>query len=91
MIVMICVEQFSKMVQLLPLSESYVHTMADKFLSMVASQHRLLEYIMNNDDPHFCSHFWDDLMSLLNMKLIFSIASHPQTNRIAEVMNQKIK
>ena len=61
--------------------------MADKFLSMVVSQHGLPEYIMSNHDPHFHGHFWDELKSLLNTKLTFSMALQPQTDRIAEVTN----
>ena len=61
--------------------------MADKFLSTVVSQYGLPECIMSDHDCQFCGHFWDELMSLLDMTLTFSIASHPQTNGIAEVMN----
>ena len=55
--------RFSKMVQLVPLQESDAHTIADKFLSIVVSQHGLPEYIISNHDPHFCGHFWDELLS----------------------------
>ena len=61
--------------------------MADKFPSMVFSQHGLPEYTMSHCDPRFCGHFWDKLLSLLDMTLIFSRALHPQTDGIAEVMN----
>ena len=75
------------MVQLVPLQESDACTIADKFLSMVVSQHGLPECIMSGHDPHFCCHFWDDLMSFLNITLTFSMALHPQTDEMAEVMN----
>ena len=61
--------------------------MADKFLSIVASQHRLPEYITSDYDPHFHGHFWDELISLLDMKLTFIIALHPQTDGIAQEKN----
>ena len=75
------------MVQLVPLKESDTCTVAEKFLSMVVSQHRLPEYIMIDCDLHFSGHFWDDLMSLLHMTLTYRTASHPQTDGIAEVPN----
>ena len=62
--------------------------MADKFLSMVVSYHGLLECITLSDhDPHFYGHFWDELISLQDMILTFSMASHPWTDGIDEVMN----
>ena len=87
MMVMMCIDRFSKMVQLVPLWESDIHTIADKFLSTVVTQHRLPECIMSDHNPHFCGHFWEELMSLLDMMLTFSMASHPQTDGIAEVTN----
>ena len=89
--VMICIDRFSKMVQLVPLQESDACTIADKFLSTVASQHRLPEYITSNHDPHFSGHFWDEIVSLLDMTLTFSMALHPQIDGKAEVTNHIIK
>ena len=79
------------MVKLVLLQESNAHTMADRFLSMVVSQHRLPEYIMSNHDPHFHSHFWDELLSLLDMIFTLSMDSHPHTNRMAEVIKHTMK
>ena len=89
--VITCIEKFSNMVQLVPLQESDTRTVAEKFLSTVVSQHGLPEYIMSNHDPHFCSHFWEELISLLDMKLIFSMALHPQTDGMVEVKNHTIE
>ena len=40
---------------------------------------------MSNHDPHFLGNFWDDLISLLDMTLTFSMDLHPQTDGMAEV------
>ena len=88
---MICIDRFSKMIQLVSLKKSDAATVTNKFVTMVVSWHGLPEYIMSNYDPHFCGHFWDELMFLLNMTLTFSMASYPQTDRIAEVMNYTMK
>ena len=61
--------------------------MAEKFLSMLVSQHKLLKCITNDYDSQFCIHFWDELINLLFTTLTFSIALHPQTNGTAKVMN----
>ena len=58
---------------------------------MVASQHRLPECITGDHDPRFCRHFWEELMSLLDMALTFSMACHPQTDGIAEVTNHTME
>ena len=85
MIVITCMDRFSKIVQLVPLQESDALTIADIFLSMVVSQHRLPECITSHCDPCFCGYFWDELMSFLDMTLIFSMVLHPQTDGMAEV------
>ena len=58
---------------------------------MVVSQHELPEYIMSDHDPYFYGHFWDRLISLLDTTLIFSMALHPYSDRMAEVMNHTIE
>ena len=54
MIVITCVDYFSKMVHLVPLQECDARTVADKFLSMIVSQYGLLECILSDYDP--CLH-----------------------------------
>ena len=76
---------FSLMVQLLVLQKSDAHTMADRFLSMVVSQYGLLECIMSDHDPYFYGYFWDELMSLRNMTLTFSIVLNLQTDGMVQV------
>ena len=89
--VMIYVNRFSKMVQLVLLQESDAHTIADRFLSIVVSQHRLPECITSDHDPRFHGHFWEELVFLLDMLLTFSMALHPQTYRIAEITNHTME
>ena len=74
--VMTCIDQFSKIVQLVALQEFNTCTIADKFLSTVVSQHGLPEYIMSDCNPYFYGHFWDELMYLLDVILTFSMALH---------------
>ena len=84
---MICIDHFSKIVQLVLLQESNAPTIANKFLSIVVSQYGLLDCIMSDHDFYFCSHFWDELVSLLDTALIFSLALCSRTNGIAELTN----
>ena len=65
------------MVQLVPLCEPDVYTMADRFLSMVISQYKLPECIMSDHDPHFHGYFCDELMSFLDVTLTFFFGFTP--------------
>ena len=89
--VMICIGCFSEIVKLVPLYESDAHTVVDKFLSIVVSQHRLLECIISDHDPHFHGHFCDELVFLLDITLTFRMVFHPQTNGMAKVINHTIE
>ena len=89
--VMTCIDRFNKIVQLVPLWESDACTIADRFLSMVVSQHRLPECITSDYDSRFHGYFWEELMSLLDMTLTFNMVSHPQTDRMAEVTNHTME
>ena len=91
MMIMTCVDRFSKMVQLVLLWGSDAQTVAEKFLSTVVHQHGLPECITSGCDPRFRGHFWEELMSLLDTTLTFSMASHPQTDGMAEVMNHTME
>ena len=91
MMVITCISRFSKMTQLVLLQESDAHTIVHKLLRIVVSQHGLLECITSNHDPCFCGHFWEELMSLLDITLTFSMASHPQTDGMAEVRNRTME
>ena len=87
MMVMINIDGFSKIVQLVPFQESGACIIADKFLSMVVSQHELPECTTSDHDPLFQGHFWEELMSLIDMTLTFTMVLNPQTDGMAEVTN----
>ena len=91
MMVMTYIDQFSKKVQLVQFQESGSQTIAGKFRSTIVSHHRLSNCTTSNHKPSFCAHFWDKLMSLLDITLTFSMASHPQIDRMAKVTNYTIE
>ena len=75
--IMTCVDQFSKMVMLVPLHKTDTQTVASHFLTEVVSHHRLPATIISDRDPRFQGSFWKELMANLNTSLSFSTASHP--------------
>ena len=74
---MMCVDQFSKMVVLVPLCEMDARTVASHFLKKIVSYHGLPETIISDRDPRFQGSFWKELMTNLNTSLSFSTASYP--------------
>ena len=75
--IVMCMDQFSKMVVLVPLCETDARTVASHFLTEVRSHHELPETIISDRDPRFQASFWKELMANLNTSLLFSTASHP--------------
>ena len=75
--IMICVDCFSKKVNLIPLQESNAGTVASRFLEEVISHHRLPVTIISDRDPRFQGNFWEELIKKLNNSLLFSTATHP--------------
>ena len=76
--IMICIDQFSKMVVLVPLCETDTQTVASHFLAEVMSYHGLLVTIINDRDPRFQGSFWKELMANLNTLLPFSTPLIPK-------------
>ena len=91
MIVMMCLDCFSKIVQLVTIQESNAHTIADKLLSIVVSQYRIPACIISDHEPQFYSNFWDELIPLLDMTPTFNLALHPQNNGMTEVLNHTME
>ena len=73
--IMICVDQFSKMVVLVPLYETDARTVASHFLAEIMSNHRLPATIISDRHPRFQGSLWKELMA--NISLLFSTTSHP--------------
>ena len=75
--IMMCMDQFSKMVVLVPLRETDARTVASHFLAEIMSHHGIPETIISDREPRFQGSFWKELVINLNISLSFSIAFHP--------------
>ena len=74
--IMMCMDQFSKTVVLVPLHETDALTVASRCLAKVVSHHGLPATITSDQDPRFQGSFWKELMASLNTSLSFSTASY---------------
>lgn len=90
--IMVCVDQLSEMVHLIP---------CNKMISSEAAAYKYYDYIwkdfgqpqqiISNCSSIFVSNFTRTLNSLLGIMENFSIAQHPQTDGQIECANQEIK
>jgi len=60
------------------------------FLHQVWKLHGLLKCIISDCEPQFIAHFTKELYCLLGIKLVSSMAWHPQTNGQTECVNQEL-
>ena len=75
--IMICIDQFSKMVVLIPLCKTDALTVASRFLAEGMSHHRLPVTLISDRDPRFQVSSQKEVMANLNTSLSFSTASYP--------------
>ena len=80
---MTCFNRFNKMIELVLLREYNICNIVDISPNSLDSWYGLLVCIMSDHDPKSHVLFWDELMYLLDTALVFSMALHPQTHRIA--------
>ncbi|KAE9117942.1 hypothetical protein PF010_g8413 [Phytophthora fragariae] len=90
--VLVFVDRFTKMVHLIPVSDTAtaVETAAH-LIDSVFCHHSLPESIVSDRDPRFTSAFWSSLFELLGTKLSMSIAAHPEPDGQTESVNRVLE
>ena len=66
-------------------------TLAKAFIKEIWRFHGLPLGIVSDRDPVFTSHFWSEVMRLLDVSLDKSTAYHPQTDGQTERVNQTLE
>ena len=91
-IIMVVVDRFTKYAHFIPVSHPYNATkIANLFSQNVMKLHGLPDNIVSDRDPTFTSNFWGELFQIQGVKLLMSIAYHPQTNGQTEATNKTLK
>ena len=75
------------MAQFIPLKSREATTLAKAFIREIWWLYGLLVGIVSNRDSVFRSHFWSEVMRLLDVRLDKSTSYHPQTDGQTERVN----
>jgi hypothetical protein len=87
--ILVMVDKFSKYSHFVPLLHPFIATkVAKAFLHNVYKLHGLLVAIISDRDKFFLNHCWQELFKLAGVKLLMSLAYHPQTDNQTERVNQ---
>jgi len=90
--ILVFVDRLSKMVHLVPVSESVTaEATAQHFIQHVFRLHGMPVEVVSDRDPRFTSVFWRTVFSLLGTRLAMSTAAHPQTDGQTERYNRVIE
>ena len=90
-VILTIVDRFSKMAHFLALSHPYsAQSVARAFFDNIVRLHGFPCSIVSDRDTVFTSHFWEELFKMAGVKLLRSLAFHPQTDGQSEVSNRII-
>jgi transposase InsO family protein len=82
----------TKVAHFIPVKTTYSRPqLAELYMSRIVYLHGVPKKIVSDRGTHFISKFWERLHEILDTKLCFSSAYHPQTNGQTERVNQMLE
>jgi hypothetical protein len=78
----VVVDRLTKVAHFIPIKTTYTGPqLAELYISRIVCLHGIPKKIMSDRGTQFTSKFWEKLHELMDTKLNFSLAYHPQTDR----------
>jgi hypothetical protein len=88
----VVVDRLTKVAHFIPVNTTYSDArLAELYISRIVCLHGVLKKIISDRGSQFTSQFWEQLHDLLDTKLRFSTAYHPQTDGQTERTNQVLE
>ena len=90
--IMVTVDQLSKQAHFIPtMSDITSLGVVRLFRDSIWKLHGLLEEVVSNREPQFVSNFTQGLSKILRIKVVASMAYHPQTDGQTKHVNQEVE
>ncbi|CAI7853443.1 unnamed protein product [Closterium sp. NIES-53] len=90
--ILVVINKFSKMGHFIPTNTTATAgATACLFFDRTITIHGIPATLISDRDPKFSSKLWRELMGLLGTKLAMSLAYHPQTERLNQVVEQLLR
>jgi transposase InsO family protein len=88
----VIVNQLTKVAHFIPVKTTYSRPqLAELYMSRIVYLHGVPKKIVSDRGTQFISKFWERFHEILDTKLCFSSAYHPQTNGQTERVNQMLE
>jgi transposase InsO family protein len=85
----VIIDRLTKTTHFIPVHTTYtIKKYAEVYLDQILRLHGVPKTIISNRGAQFIAHFWEQLQSSLETKLIRSSVNNPQTNGQNERVNQ---
>jgi hypothetical protein len=80
--ILVIVDRLTQVTHFIPVKTMYAGPqLAKLYILRIVCLHGVPKKIVSDRGTHFTSKFWERLHELMDTKLIFSLAYHPQTNK----------
>jgi hypothetical protein len=88
----VIVDRLIKIAHFIPVKTMYTKPqLAELYIARIICLHGVPKKIVSDGGTQFASKFWERLHESMDTKLNFSSASHPQTDRLTERVNQVLE
>jgi hypothetical protein len=88
----VIVDHLSKVAHFIPVKTIYMGSkLAELYIARIVCLHRVPKKIVSDQGTQLTSKFWEKLHELMDTKLNFSSAYHPQTDGQTERVNQVLE